>query len=477
MSENNNSVNQNPTPATNELTPIPSNADPSDLLETNEYSVYNNKLRFNNGLQDKFLTNDPAITYFKASMKKYGDFAIDTKKIEASGNFGQIFDIKIPRMGDLVHKIYIEITLDASSTSGDSSYINWVNNTAHSIIESVEFYIGGFLVDKHDSVFLDILTEIDDASHEDWLLLNKHRAKNAYLRSKTELVPNKLFIPLQFWFCKNPGMAFPIVSVPESIEIRLRAKFRNLESLINCDGTSASVQFGNNKVSVYVDYIHLTEMERTMFMEENIEYLIEQTQVIKNDVRSNMINISEFNHPVKELIWVFREKECLVENTKSSNLSGIDPSLNKDGSAFSQGNDFLNYGCANQKNNLYVGGFQNFDHFNKVSLQINGSEFFPFRDAVYFRTIQPLTHHGVVPEKNIYIYSFALRPNDQQPTGTLNFSQVDKNTYLSFEDINIGSEISVYAVSYNVLRIQKKKKVDNEIVKLDSPIVQVLFLN
>ena len=103
-------------------------------------------------------------------------------------------------------------------------------------------------------------------------------------------------------------MAFPIVSVPESIEIRLRAKFRNLESLINCDGTSASVQFGNNKVSVYVDYIHLTEMERTMFMEENIEYLIEQTQVIKNDVRSNMINISEFNHPVKRINMGFQRK-------------------------------------------------------------------------------------------------------------------------------------------------------------------------
>ena len=204
MSENNNSVNQNPTYTTNELTPIPSNADPSDLLETNEYSVYNNKLRFNNGLQDKFLTNDPAITYFKASMKKYGDFAIDTKKNwKHLVILGKFLILKFPRMGDLVHKIYIEITLDASSTSGDSSYINWVNNTAHSIIESVEFYIGGFLVDKHDSVFLDILTEIDDASHEDWLLLNKHRAKNAYLRSKTELVPNKLFIPLQFWFCKK----------------------------------------------------------------------------------------------------------------------------------------------------------------------------------------------------------------------------------------------------------------------------------
>ena len=145
----------------------------------------------------------------------------------------------------------------------------------------------------------------------------------------------------------------------------------------------------------------------------------------------------------------------MTENTNLSNLQNVDASLNNEGSTFSNNNDILNYDCSNSDNIVYIGGEAQYDHFSNMTLLINSNERFSARNSTYFRTVQPINYHGILPYKKVYLYSFALRPSDQQPTGTLNFSAID-NATLKFDNVNsTNSNINVYALSYNILRIVK----------------------
>ena len=419
------------------------------------------QLAFTNN-QDIHLTGNPQITFFKAVFKRHTNFSIESVEQIPFGdlNYSKRFKVSLKKIGDLVHQIYLVIKTNSTSTlGGNSTYINWVNNTAHSLIEKVSIQIGENVIDEHDGVFLDILSELNDPTHEDWPLLNKHAANNAYLINRDTLVPNKLFIPLQFWFCKNPGMALPIVSLDRTVEVVLDFRLRGLSEVINCDGTTSSVSEVSPDITVYADYIFLDDDERKMFLDSDQEYLIEQVQQLGGCGKFNdfnkIIDISDFNHPVKELIWVCRDKTAISTNTDLTNLQNINATLNTEGSTFTQKNDILNYDCANSNNLVYIGGTEQYDHFSHMSMRINGTERFKERESIYFRTVQPINYHGIFPFKKIYLYSFSLRPSDQQPTGTLNFSAIDNATLEFTGNSGNNSVISVYAVSYNILRIIK----------------------
>jgi hypothetical protein len=413
--------------------------------------------------QDVHITGNPQITFFKAVFKRHTNFAIESvdQTIVGDINYGRKFKVILKHTGDLLHQVYLVVDTKGTSTLGaNSTYMNWVNNTAHALIDKITFSIGDTIIDEHDGVWLDIMSELNDPSHEDWPLLNKHAAKIGYLQSKTALVKNKLFIPLQFWFCRNPGMAFPIISLDRNqVDIVIEFTFRNFKSLINCDGSTSSITNIMPDVNVFADYIFLEEDERRMFVNSDQEYLIEQVQQLGGcgsyqNVKS-VIDISHFNHPIKELVWVFRDKTAITENTVASNISNVDSTLNTDGSTFTQKNDFLNYDCSHGNNQVYIGGEAQYDHFSTMTLKLNGNDRFVERNSIYFRTVQPINYHGIFPYKKIYMFSFALRPSDQQPTGTLNFSAID-NATMVFNGIDTSNTvISVYAVGYNILRIIK----------------------
>ena len=256
--------------------------------------------------QDIHLTGNPQITFFKAVFKRHTNFAIESidQSVIGDPNYGKRFQVILSRQGDLLHQIYLVIDTKGTSTLGNNStFINWVNNTAHTLIESVSFSIGETIIDQHDGVWLDIQSELNDPTHEDWPLLNKHAAKNGYLQSKTEFVQNKLFIPLQFWFCKNPGMALPLISIDSNIQIKVDFKLRDFRSLVNCDGTTSSITEVPPNINVFADFIYLDDDEKRMFQESDQEYLIEQVQQLggvgKFTPFRNNIDIHEFNHPLK----------------------------------------------------------------------------------------------------------------------------------------------------------------------------------
>jgi hypothetical protein len=214
----------------------------------------------------------------------------------------------------------------------------------------------------------------------------------------------QLHVPLQFWFCRNPGLALPLIAL-QYHEVKVNLTF---ESYANCktsvNGT-ASASLSN--VALWVDYIYLDTDERRRFAQVSHEYLIEQLQFTGDETGKTVAALRlNFNHPVKELVWV--------------------------GTTTNAG--------------VYSGNLSN------AKLQLNGHDRFAQRPGDYFNKVQPYQHHTNIPSGNVYVYSFALKPEEHQPSGTCNFSRID-NATLQQTWSSAPTNIKVFAVNYNVLRV------------------------
>ena len=415
------------------------------------------------GAQDMYLTGNPQITFFKVVYRRHTNFSIEAiQQIfeQSSDNLysGGKKSVLISRNGDLIHKIWLECNLQCKSSLINGSgctYVNWTNNTGHALIEECSIRIGGQEMDKHSSRWLDIWNELTDHDEADWLGLNKHAAKNAYLKSQGPLssedsISLKLYIPLQFWFCRNVGLALPLIAL-QYHEVELDIKFRESSALINTDfiGTLVTEESSINvNVNVFADYIYLDTDERRRFAQVSHEYLIEQIQYKENNKSNTNFRI-DFNHPVKEIIWILPNGDYGRKYSGSTDY--IDATI-EDGN---HRNDYFNYNA--HRSTAYIeniSGQQSYEGFNRSTLKLNGHVRFKERDASYFRICQPRQAGHKIPTKHIYMYSFALNPEEHQPSGTCNFSRLD-NAHLSFNQLNDNGkqQISVYVVSYNVLRI------------------------
>jgi hypothetical protein len=185
--------------------------------------------------------------------------------------------------------------------------------------------------------------------------------------------------------------------------------------------------------SLYVDYVYLDTDERRQFAQVQHEYLIEQLQFTGAESYSNSAVKSKLalNHPCKELVWVLQLASNVATNV--NRFADYTTALDADGNA---------------------AVYQGLDPLADAKLQLNGQDRFSVRNAAYFNVVQPYQHHTRCPATGIYVYSFALNPEQHQPSGTVNMSRIDNATLL----LNLTTGVSpiqlrVYAVNYNVLRI------------------------
>ena len=205
-------------------------------------------------------------------------------------------------------------------------------------------------------------------------------------------------------------------------------------------------------IKLWGNYIYLDKEERKRFAQSSHEYMIEQIQVQTSDFK-NTVPIT-FNHSIKELFWIVQHKTIIQESTDTNNID-VSNNISTDTHFGSSRNDYLNYSnssTTNFKTYLYLD--TQYDHFNNCKLVVNGIDRFDPQPAAYFRTIQAYNCEHKVPDKYIYLYSFALKPHEYQPSGSFNFSKIDSAS-LQFlgGDVDTNYQISVYAINYNVLRI------------------------
>jgi len=287
------------------------------------------------------------------------------------------------------------------------------------------------------------------------LPVSKKDAYKKMVGANDKLAPlNKanLYIPLEFWFCRNVGLALPLIAL-QYHEVKINILF---ETKDNCIGDTTGVLPELTSTTLWVDYIFLDTDERRRFAQLSHEYLIEQLQFTGTESVSSASSIKpklSFNHPCKELVWF-----CSSDHTAIATLKNV---INK---------NWINYSTTATKyddsntSELYVptSAITSTNPIKSAKLVLNGNDRFSAREGSYFNLIQPYQHHENIPSNpGINVYSFALKPEEHQPSGTLNMSRIDtavlnldinqQGSYAA--NANISKNLHVYAVNYNVLRI------------------------
>ena len=379
------------------------------------------------GAQDVYLTGNPVITFFKVVYRRHTNFAMESIQQTFNGTpgFGSRVSATISRNGDLITNTYLQVTLKNVGLAKTDSI-------GHALIKTVELEIGGQRIDKHYGDWLEIWSELT-VPEEKRVGFNTMVGKNQIQPDASggytgvTLADSVLFIPLQFFFCRNPGLALPLIAL-QYHEVKINVEFNAYDDVFNTSSTATM------DCSLYVDYVYLDTDERRRFAQVSHEMLIEQLQFTGDEsiTSANTKYRMNFNHPVKELVWVFSGAGAAFGNY----------SVELDSSGYGPGHDAWDT-------------MLSVEPIKKAKIMLNGHDRMSERSGSYFRLVQPYQHHTRVPTKPVYVYSFALRPEEHQPSGTCNFSRID-NAQLSLElkdTFDQGSKIKVYATNYNVLRI------------------------
>jgi hypothetical protein len=444
------------------------------------------------GAQDVYLTGNPQITFFKVVYRRHTNFAIEAIQQTFNGTvgYGQTVNCQISRNGDLINRVYLQVELpkiaDIPTLTTGARYVNYVGLR---LIKSVLIEIGGQQIDKHYSDWLYIWNELS-------LPRGKRYGYDTMVGADKDITSfndTTLYIPLEFWFCRNVGLALPLIAL-QYHEVKIKIDFETKENcLINLQvatgtlatsekyvsGTTVGTVANITDMSLWVDYIFLDTDERRRFAQLSHEYLIEQLQFTGTETlnggSTNRVKLN-FNHPCKELVWVakpnnYSRKACWYNYTDTDNVD-LTTALVSEVLPRSSKTEFVTeYASSN-----YMAGFDftsgnvsgttigAASPFTDTILQLNGNDRFSVRDGAYFSFVQPYQHHTNIPNNpGINVYSFALKPEDHQPSGTLNMSRIDTATLMvttkaittSFTDAPALTYdgINIYAVNYNVLRI------------------------
>jgi len=537
------------------------------------------------GAQDVYLTGNPQITFWKVTYRRHTNFAMESieQTFNGQADFGRRVTCTISRNGDLAYRTYLQVTLPEinqnmknTAANGGDVYARWLDFPGHQLISQVEVEIGGQRIDRQYGDWMHIWNQLTSSAEQErgYHSMIGHTTQLTYITDpgfatvdgpctsdaprqvcapRNALPETTLYIPFQFWFCRNPGLALPLIAL-QYHEVKINLDIRPIDE---CLWAAASLSCGtaitNPKVtsayaqslvaaSLYVDYVFLDTDERRRMAQNPHEYLIEQLQFTGDESvgsSSNKIKLN-FNHPCKELIWIVQPDEnvdyCASLECSQTlfKLLGAQPFNYTDaldalpsaihaygskdsiaggsgdtGSAFIDTNGLFQQAGPAQETAATtaaaatasassgwagtatgVQGYQD-PNFSVVGadlvgvsdagtfvlsetalkmhcwgmnpvvtakLQLNGQDRFSEREGTYFDLVQPFQHHTRNPDTGINLYSFALRPEEHQPSGTCNFSRIDNATLqLVLSNATVEgtktAKVRVYATNYNVLRI------------------------
>jgi len=475
------------------------------------------------GQENVFLTDDPQITFFKIVYRRHTNFSIEPipQFFNIEANFSNRVSTIISKNGDLISKIYVIVQLPIISNLPPDIVMKWVHNIGYVLIKTVEIEIGGQIIDKHYSDWLYIWNELNKTNNQRGIdnmigniadLTNFSNSKNSYT----------LYIPLQFWFCKNLSHSLPIIAL-EHAEVKINIEFEDINKCIimgpthyiylsdciclfknyeliqvgsensyiqfinfdnstlkmgyiKCDPnavlkpktilkgiesnfittiydptsniystilvnneflnlTQSNVSFRNiynlslTKAYLLIDYVYLDNMERVKFARNNHEYLIDICQFDNDKIIFNTTNKIKYGYTLstKEII-IHAQNQYMNNNFY---------------------NDSFNYTTSFNKNIAK-------SLIKKILIKLNGFNRELDYDKNFYTYLQSLQHHKSTPPSGLFIYSFALYPEDNQPSGTCNLSKIDDFSIdITVEPIsyNKPANVRVYALSYNILRI------------------------
>jgi hypothetical protein len=318
----------------------------------------------------------------------------------------------------------------------------WVRRLGHAIIDYIDIEIGGDTIDRQYGDWLNIWHELTSSNDiQDTYDKMIGDIPEMYTFDRTTKSKYRLYIPLQYWFCRHAGLALPLVALQYhdiSITVKLR-KMQDCGYIENYDGTPIFLDdlIENNNLpvdaSLLIDYIYLDSPERKLFAQASHEYLIEQIELLDFvDINQEEVQIPiNFNNPCKELIWVAQKKSFV------SNTNGHIPSL------------WDNY-TISEENKI--------NPFLNVQFDVSGFTRIEKYEGSVFNYLQPYIGHTRIPIDGVNVYSFALKPEEHQPSGSFNFSRIEKPIFIfkihpDMLKNNDVYTIRIYAINYNILRV------------------------
>ena len=367
------------------------------------------------GAQDVYLTSEPTITFWKAVYRRHTNFAMESiaQTLSGSVGFNQTVICRVSRNGDLMGRTWVEVKV--TTGANELSAGNAVNRVGFALLKRVELRIGGQMIDRILSTWMYIWTELTHTTDQKTLLnsLVGGDTGNGASNTTETIAANttKIYnIPLLFAYCRHPGLAIPLIAL-QYHEVEIQIEFDTLTNTFTSGCALSGAQ-------VWVDYIFLDTDERKEFAQKPHEYLIETVQSQTLGLTSGDNRLT-FNHPTKFLAWVGQL---------------ADPN----GDSFTDFGDHADTGTVPCLTNS--------------QLKLNGQDRFATRANDYFNRVQPYQHFSGNPCFGINVYSFAVKPEEHQPSGTCNFSRID-NTNLTITRSANANTLQVFALSYNVFRV------------------------
>lgn len=355
-------------------------------------------------------------------------------------------ELRIPITGLSAGTTQYTVTVDGSEPMPIVA-IKWCNSVGHALIRSAEIEIGGARIDRHVSEYYDIISEFtlpEEKRAGFETMVGKFPDYDVYDNSFAGA--RTLFVPLQFFFCRSVGLSLPILAL-QYHDCKINLDLREYNELIKSDVNVSQLVDARGLPPVlgaelYTSFIYLDVEERRRYVSMPHEMLICQTQfqgdtpiIVDAEDRnlSRKINMN-FSHPVKELIWLYNSAASYNSNVAPSQYATL-------------GNDYFNTDLP--------APHADEDPIVSARIQFNGHDRISERPSQYFRLVQPYQHHTRIPTKKLYCYSLSLFPEQDQPSGSANFSRLDTAHLCVQLSPNVPTQgrIRVFANSYNVLRI------------------------
>lgn len=385
------------------------------------------------GKQDVYLTGKPSINHFRYVYRQYVNFAIEQIRQTPVGevNFGRKFSVYISRSADLLSNVSFVFKLPALSIAAGSTYTGWTNNLASTIVKQVELEIGNQVINRLYSVWLDIWDELTtDESHRDANNLRLGKFDDITATQTNATADNYYSITIPFYFNKHPELALPLLALKYS-DVKVNIELREFQECVTYDGATAPTAVNMTYGIVYGEYVYLDPRILPEYLNApGFIYLIRQVNLNNNAPQviaatgTSVRNIKQqlaFNNPVSELVWV------LVESLSLTN------------------NDWFNYSKRSDTTN----------QITEAGILADGQDLVSFRTEDYFRLTLPIQYHTHGQSKHIYINSFALHPEDLNPSGSINFSRYDSvELQLRIKESNLETNLYVFAINYNLLVVK-----------------------
>lgn len=411
------------------------------------------------GPQDRFFTIDPDYSYFLQSFKKHSNFAREYVNIdpENAADFGGKVRFRVSQnTGDLLTTISVKMKLPAISTIiyDDPRYIESIG---HALIEYVDLIIGGKIIQRIPSDYLQIYSEHNITQTKQRALkelIGKYPERTVDTRVSdkdilgvigTANTEEEFFVDLPFYFYNNPELAIPLCAITKQ-EVEVEIKIRNHDHLI-IKGTTGELQpvtpgtIHLKDFRLVTEVVFLDSIERIKFMKQKKDYIITQIQQNVFDIpqgdQEGRFKL-DFVNPVKELYFVI-QRQGDIGTGEGQYMTPFD----YDNTLADTGGKYILY-----------------ENLNYLTLDLDGQPIITQEtgNVIFLKAVQAAIHHSKTQLiRRFYSYSFALEPEKWYPTGQVNFSLI-KEQFLNLSltpCVDYERQFRVYALSHNILRVSE----------------------